>query len=122
MEHEKTLHAVLTHFKEFNFTLRKQKCQTYMPPIEFFGVVFSEDCRSPDPVTVEAITQAEAPTTVSDVCSLLGMANYVAHVMHGYADITAPLCDLTHKVLNLNGKMITEQHWSDSSVVSHWMK
>lgn len=108
MEHEKTLHAVLTHFKEFNFTLRKQKCQTYMPPIEFFGVVFSEDCRS--------------PTTVSDVCSLLGMANYVAHVMHGYADITAPFCDLTHKVLNLNGKMITEQHWSDSSVVSHWMK
>ena len=49
-----------------------------MPRIEFFGMVFSADGMSPDPAKVEAIKQAEAPTSVSDVRSLLGTTNYVS--------------------------------------------
>ena len=30
-EQDKTLHAVLTHFMELNFTLPKNKCRFYMP-------------------------------------------------------------------------------------------
>ena len=97
-EHDKTLHAVLTRFKELNLTLKKEKCQFYMPRIEFFGMVFSADGMSPDPAKVEAIKQAEAPTSVSDVRSLLGMTSYVSRFICDYADIiVAPLCDLTHK-------------------------
>ena len=97
-EHGKTLHAVLTRFKELNLTLKKEKCQFYMPRIEFFGMVFSADGMSPDPAKVEAIKQAEAPTSVSDVHSLLGMTNYVSYFIRDYADIiVAPLHDLTHK-------------------------
>ena len=69
VEHDKTLHAVLTRFKELNLTLKKEKCQFYMPCIEFFGMVFGADGMSPD---MEAIKQAEAPTSVSNVHSLLG--------------------------------------------------
>ena len=68
-----------------------------MPRIEFFGMVFSADGMSPDPAKVGAIKQAEAPTLVGDVCSLLGSTNYVSRFTHEYADIMAPLCDLTHK-------------------------
>ena len=96
-DHDKTLHAVQTRFKELNLTLNKEKCQFYMPHIEFFGMVFSADGMSPDPAKVEAIKQAEAPTSVSDVRSLLGMTNYVSHFIRDYADIVAPLHDLTHK-------------------------
>ncbi|KAL9988412.1 hypothetical protein ACROYT_G002850 [Oculina patagonica] len=96
-EHDKTLHAVLTRFKELNLTLKKEKCQFYMPRIEFFGMVFSADGMSPDPAKVEAIKQAEAPTSVSDVRSLLGMTKYVSRFIRDYADIVAPLRDLTHK-------------------------
>ena len=78
-------------------TLKKDKCQFYMPRIEFFGMVFSADGMSPDPAKVEAIKQAEAPTSVSDVRSLLGMTNYVSRFIRDYADIVAPLRDLTHK-------------------------
>jgi len=96
-EHDKTLHAVLTRFKDLNLTLKKEKCQFYMPRIEFFGMVFSADGMSPDPAKVEAIKQAEAPTSVTDVRSLLGMTNYVSRFISDYADIVAPLRDLTHK-------------------------
>ena len=96
-DHDKTLHAVLTRFKELNLTLNKEKCQFYMPRIEFFGMVFSADGMSPDPAKVEAIKQAEAPTSVSDVRSLLGMTNYVSRFIRDYADIVAPLRDVTHK-------------------------
>lgn len=96
-EHDKTLHAVLTLFKELNLTLKKEKCQFYMPRIEFFDMVFSADGMSPDPAKMEALKQAEAPTSVSDVRSLLGMTNYVSRFIRDYADIVAPLRDLTHK-------------------------
>ena len=46
---------------------------------------------------MEAIKQAEAPTSVSDVRSLLGMTNYVSRFIRDYANIVAPLHDLTHK-------------------------
>ena len=78
-------------------TLKKEKCQFYMPRIEFFGMVFSADGMSPDPAKVEVIKQAEAPTSVSDVRSLLGMTNYVSRFIRDYTDIVAPLRDLTHK-------------------------
>ena len=89
-EHDKTLHAILTRFKELNLTLKKEKCRFYMSCIEFFGMVFSADGMSPDPAKVEAIKQAEAPTSVSDVRSLLGMTNYVSPFIRDYAGIVAP--------------------------------
>ena len=94
-EHDQA--PMLTRFQELNFTLRKDKCQFYMPRIEFFGMVFSAQGMSPDPAKVKAIKQADPPTSVSDVRSLLGMTNYVSRFICNYADIVAPLCDLTYK-------------------------
>ncbi len=68
-----------------------------MPRIEFFGIVFSVDGMSADPAKVEAIKQAEAPTSVSDVRSLLGMTYYVTRFIRDYADMMASLRDYTHK-------------------------
>ena len=96
-EHDKALRAMLTRFQELNLTLRKDKCQFYLPRIEFFGMVFSAHGVSPDPAKVEAIKSAEPPTSASDVRSLLGMPNYVSRFIRGYANIVAPLRDLTHK-------------------------
>ena len=59
-------------------------------------MVFSAQGMSSDPAKVEAIKQADPPTSVSDVRSLLGMTNYVSRFIRNYADIVSPLCDLTH--------------------------
>ena len=105
-EHDKTLHAVLTRFKELSLTLKKEKCQFYMPCIEFFGMVFSADGMLPDPAKVEAIKEAESPTSVRDVRSLLEMTSYVSCFIRDYADIVAPLRDLTHKGIEFKWKNV----------------
>ena len=105
-EHEKPLYAVLTHFKELNLTLKKEKRQFYMPHIELFGMVFSADGMSPNPAKVEAIKQAQAPTSVSDVRSLLGMCLVSYEIMQ----ILWLLCTtLLKTVFNSNRKMFTNQ-------------
>lgn len=67
-------------------------------------MVLSADGMSPDPVKVEAIKLAEAPTSVGNVRSLLGMTNYVSRFIRGYEHIVAPLCDLTHKSIEFKRK------------------
>ena len=49
----------------------------------------------PDHKKVEAIQNATAPRNPSEAKSLLGMAQYLARYIPGYADITAPLRALT---------------------------
>ena len=108
-EHDKALHAVLARFQELTLTLRKDKSQFYMPRIEFFGMTFSGQGMSADPAKTEAIKQADAPNTVSDVRSLLGMANYVSRFIRNYADIVASLCDITHKGAEFEWQEVHQQ-------------
>ena len=52
---------------------------------------------SPDPKKIQDILNLAPPTTVTEVRSLLGMTNYCARFIAGYATITQPLRELTHK-------------------------
>ena len=108
-EHDKALHAVLNRFSELNLTLNKAKCKFYMPSIEFFGMVFSAQGISPDPAKVEAVKKANPPSSVSEVRSLLGMTNYVSRFIQNYADIVAPLRELTHKDVKFQWEEVHQQ-------------
>ena len=118
-EHDKTLHTVLTCFKELNLTLKKEKCQFYMPHIEFFSMLFSADGMSPNPAKVkQSSKQKYLPQWSSDVRSLLGMTNYVSCLICDYADIVAPLRDLTHKGVEFKWKDV-HQAALEQQVQSH---
>ena len=64
---------------------------------------------SADPAKIEAIKQADAPNSVSDVRSLLEMANYVSCFIRNYADIVAPLHDLTHQGVEFKWQEVHQQ-------------
>ena len=61
--------------------------------LNFCGTVFSGQGISADPAKKEAIKRADAPNSVIDVRSLLGMAKNVSCFILNYADIVAPLSD-----------------------------
>ncbi len=65
--------------------------------MDFFGQVFSEGGTKPDPKRVRDLREAPTPTSIHDVRSLLGMANYSSRYIANFASITAPLRELTKK-------------------------
>jgi hypothetical protein len=68
-------------------TLNFDKCQFLQPKLEFFGLNFSADGVRPDPKKVYALATATMPTTVSEVRSLLGMANYSSQFIPNHGTI-----------------------------------
>ena len=68
-------------------TVNKDKCEFNKSKVTFFRVVFSKEGISPDPNKVQAIKDAEPPTTVSELRSFLGMTNYSSRFIRNYASI-----------------------------------
>ena len=96
-EHDLALIEALQRFRDCGLTLGLPKCQFNATSVKFFGVVFSKEGMSPDPAKLEALEALTAPTTVTEVRSLLGMTNFCSTFIPDYANITAPLRLLTCK-------------------------
>ena len=95
--HNKALDECLHRLDAHGLTLNFDKCQFLQPKLEFFGLNFSKDGVRPDPKKVSALANAAMPTTVSEVRSFLGMANYSSQFIPNFATVTEPLRQLTHK-------------------------
>jgi hypothetical protein len=73
---------------------KTEEC-VFVLTLEFFGQIFSADGTRPDPQRVVDLQNVATPTTVQEVRSLLGMANYSSQYIPNFATITAPLRLLT---------------------------
>ncbi len=96
-EHDKALERVFQRFSDKGLTLNKEKCAFNKDKITFFGFVFTANGISPDPIKVDAIKNAPAPTTQSGLRSFLGMATYCSKFIANFSDLTQPLRELTRK-------------------------
>ena len=96
-EHNHALEEVFQRLQDRGLTLNPLKCEYSKKKLEFLGYVFGEGGMAPDPKKVKAILDLKAPTSVTEVRSLLGMTNYCSRFIEGYAKITQPLRALTHK-------------------------
>ena len=95
-DHDKSLHSLLQRFKETNLTFGRNKCKFNLEEVEFFGYVFSKDGIKPANSKISALQNMAPPCNVSEVQSLLGMAQYSSRFIPNFSDITAPLRKLTH--------------------------
>ena len=94
-EQDQALEATFKRLRESGLTLNRNKCVYNLAELAFFGYVFSADGMSPDPNKVQEIINLAIPSTVSEVRSLLGMANYCRRFIPSYSTITQPLRELT---------------------------
>ena len=98
------------------FTLNFEKCKFLKKNLEFFGLVLTEQGVSPYPNEVEAFSNTQRPKIVSEVRSLLGMANYSSKFIKDYATITKPLRELTRKNTRFTW---TQQHQAAYDKLKH---
>ncbi|KAL0534283.1 hypothetical protein IC582_028572 [Cucumis melo] len=65
--------------------------------VSFLGHVVSKARVSVNPAKIEAVTSWTRPSTVSEVCSFLGLAGYYRWFVENFSRIATPLTQLTRK-------------------------
>ena len=77
--------------REKEITFNKDKCEFNKDKCLYYGMVFSKEGASPDPMKVEAIKQAEPPRNAKELNSFLSFlctVQYNARFMESYAPQT----------------------------------
>ena len=98
------LQCVFDRLRDANLKLKPKKCTLFQKQVEFLGHVVSDKGVSCDPEKLSAVREWKEPTTVSEVRSFLGFANYYRRFVQSFAHVASPLTDLTKKDIPF--------HWS----------
>ena len=96
-QHLQNLSAVLSRLQECGITLRKEKCQFFLPEVEYLGFRVSKDGLKPTEAKVKAIKEAEAPKCLTELRSFIGIVNYYSRFQPNLAHKMAPLYELLKK-------------------------
>ena len=96
-EHMATLDEVFRRLRAANLKASPAKCAIGQTEIQYLGHLVTRAGILPDSSNVQAVQDAQAPRTVRDVRSFLGMANYYSQFVEGFSEIAKPLYKLTKK-------------------------
>ena len=95
--HDKRLRQVLERMKAVNLTLNWEKCEIGLTELAFFGYLVSEKGIGPTEERVRAVIEARQSENMHELRSFLGLVNYSARFIPGFATISEPLRKLTRK-------------------------
>jgi hypothetical protein len=73
------------------------KCEFWMKQVAFLGHVISKGGISVDPSKVQDVLSWNAPTSVGDIQSFLGLAGYYRRFIEGFLKISKPMTELLKK-------------------------
>ncbi|KAL4028410.1 hypothetical protein IC575_011606 [Cucumis melo] len=96
-EREEHLRIVLQTLRDNKLYAKFSKCEFWLKQVSFLGHVVSKARVSVDPAKIEAVTGWTRPSTVSEVCSFLGLAGYYRRFVENFSRIATPLTQLTRK-------------------------
>jgi hypothetical protein len=96
-EHAEHLKVVLQTLKDKKLYAKLSKCEFWLKEVSFLGHVISSNGIAVDPSKVSAVLQWEAPKSVTEIRSFLGLAGYYRRFIEGFSRIALPLTQLTRK-------------------------
>ncbi len=93
----KNLQMVFDRLRAANLKLKPKKCNLFQKKVVFLGHVVTPEGVHCDPDKVKEVQDWVPPTDVTGVRSFLGLCNYYRKFVKSYAEIAAPLTNLTRK-------------------------
>jgi RNase H-like domain found in reverse transcriptase len=79
--------------------VKLEKCEFHKQSVKFLGYIMTINGIQMDSSKVEAVLNWPVPTSVKELQSFLGFANFYRRFIEGYSRITALLTDLTKKIM-----------------------
>ena len=107
--HQDHLQQVFQRLADAGLTLRGRKCHIGLSSVSYLGHVFSGQGMSPDPQKVQSVENWAIPTDVTTLRRFLGLASYYRRYIARFADIAAPLHNLTQKGITFHWTPECEQ-------------
>ena len=94
-KHLERMHVVFDRFREHGLKLKPSKCEVFKTEINYLAHHMSKRGVLPSKKNLEAIARCPPPDTYTKVKSFVGLVGHYRHFIKGFANITAPLYDLT---------------------------
>jgi hypothetical protein len=96
-EHEEHLWLVLQRLWGHQLYAKFSKCEFWIKEVPFLGHVVSPEGIAVDPDKVKEVLQWKLPTTVPEVRSFLGLADYYRRFIPNFSKIMKPISELLKK-------------------------
>ncbi|KAJ7957087.1 Retrotransposon protein, putative, Ty3-gypsy subclass, partial [Quillaja saponaria] len=96
-DHKQHLQLVFNRLRENQLFVKREKCSFAQKRIKFLGHIIEEGRVRMDLDKVKAIQEWKTPTSVTELRSFLGLANYYRRFVEGYSRKAAPLTELLKK-------------------------
>jgi hypothetical protein len=96
-EHEQHLRVVLERLRAHKLYAKFSKCEFWLEKVAFLGHVLTAEGVAVDPEKVEAVSNWQQPTNVSEIRSFLGLAGYYRRFIEGFSKIARPMTELLKK-------------------------
>uniref|UniRef100_A0A1I7WEI7 Reverse transcriptase domain-containing protein n=1 Tax=Heterorhabditis bacteriophora TaxID=37862 RepID=A0A1I7WEI7_HETBA len=96
-EHLQDVDEVLGKIEGIGMKLKASKCLFAQPEVKFLGFVLSEKGIRPNPDKTFAIDNYPTPKDLNEVRAFIGMTSFFRRFIPKYAQVAAPLTDLTKK-------------------------
>jgi hypothetical protein len=96
-EHKEHFRLALQKLREHRLYAKLSKCEFCMKQVTFLGHVISKEGISVDPSKVQDVLNWNAPTSVSDIQSFLGLAGYYPRFIEGFMKKSKPMTELLEK-------------------------
>ena len=103
------LERMFSALRAAGLTLQPSKLQFGSEQVKYLGNVISEHGTTIGDDRVKAISELPEPKNIKELRSLLGTLNFVRRFVLEYADVTAPLVELTKKQYKQRREL--EKHW-----------
>ena len=112
-QHQRILDEVFRRVRAAGLKIKRDKCQFAQESVKFLGHIVSARGTGPDSSKVEAVRDFATPTSLTDVRAFLGLASYYSRFIKNFADIAAPLHDLTKGGQEFSWTSAADQAFND---------
>ncbi|XP_033739131.1 uncharacterized protein LOC117326489 [Pecten maximus] len=96
-EHMQDVQAVMGRLREYGLTIRPSKCSLGQEEVRCLGHLVGGGKIQADPDKIKAMIEFPLPITKKQVRGFLGMTGYYRKFIKDFAELAAPLTDLTKK-------------------------